>query len=66
VLHDVGVVRSRLAPTGLVSLHGEIWRARTSGEPLEVGEPVRVEAIGEGLVLEVARAEEPEAVSVSA
>jgi hypothetical protein len=31
-----------------------------------VGEPVRVEAIGEGLVLEVARAEEPEAVSVSA
>src|ERR687892_176243 len=58
VLHDVGVVRSRLAPTGLVSLHGEIWRARTSGEPLEVGEPVRVEAIGEGLVLEGARAEE--------
>jgi membrane-bound serine protease (ClpP class) len=66
VLHDVGVVRSRLAPTGLVSLHGEIWRAHTSGEPLEVGEPVRVEAIGEGLVLEVARAEEPEAVSISA
>ncbi|MGH3057962.1 MAG: NfeD family protein [Gaiellaceae bacterium] len=66
VLHDLGVVRSRVAPTGLVSLHGEIWRAHTSGEPLEVGEAVRVEAIGEGLVLEVARAEEPEAVSVSA
>jgi hypothetical protein len=30
-----------------------------------VGEAVRVEAITEGLVLEVARAEEPEAVSVS-
>jgi membrane-bound serine protease (ClpP class) len=66
VLHDVGIVRSRVAPTGLVSLHGEIWRAHTSGEPLEVGEAVRVEAIGDGLVLEVARAEEPAAVSVSA
>jgi membrane-bound serine protease (ClpP class) len=66
LLHDVGVVRARLAPTGQVSLHGEIWRAHTSGDPLEVGERVRVEAIGEGLVLEVARAEEPEAVSVSA
>jgi membrane-bound serine protease (ClpP class) len=65
VLHDVGVVRTRLAPIGLVSLHGEIWRARTSGEPIEVGETVRVEAIGEGLVLQVARAEEPEAVSVT-
>ena len=66
VLHDVGVVRTRLAPSGLVSLHGEIWRAHTRGEPLEVGDAVRVEAIGEGLVLEVARAEESEAVSVSA
>ena len=66
VLHDVGVVRTRLAPSGLVSLHGEIWRAHTRGDPLEVGDAVRVEAIGEGLVLEVARAEESEAVSVSA
>lgn len=63
LLHELGVVRSRVAPTGLVSLHGEIWQAHTSGEPLEVGEPVRVERMGEGLVLEVARAEEPAAVS---
>lgn len=63
LLHELGVVRSRIAPTGLVSLHGEIWQAHTSGEPLEVGEHVRVEKMGEGLVLEVARAEEPAAVS---
>ncbi|HEU4448743.1 MAG TPA: nodulation protein NfeD [Gaiellaceae bacterium] len=61
LLHELGVVRSRVAPDGLVFLHGEIWRAHTGGEPLEAGETVRVEGIGEGLVLEVSRTEEPAA-----
>lgn len=63
LLGEVGIVRTPLAPAGTVSVHGEIWRASTEGGPLDVGEHVRVEAIGEGLVLEVARLEEPAAVS---
>jgi membrane-bound serine protease (ClpP class) len=54
---QVGVVRKTLDPSGLVFVHGELWQARTAGEPLEAGAVVRVEAIDEGLVLEVARAE---------
>jgi len=56
---QVGVVRRALDPDGLVFVHGELWRARTSGEPLRVGEQVRVEGIEDGLVLNVRRAEEP-------
>src|SRR5918995_1496833 len=56
---QVGVVRKALDPNGLVFVHGELWRARTSGEPLAVGEQVRVEGIEDGLILEVRRAEEP-------
>jgi membrane-bound serine protease (ClpP class) len=54
---QVGVVRKALDPTGFVFVHGELWQARTDGEPLEIGTPVQVEGIGEGLVLEVSRAE---------
>jgi membrane-bound serine protease (ClpP class) len=54
---EVGVVRRALDPTGLVFVHGELWQARTAGEPLEVGTPVQVNEIAEGLVLEVSRAE---------
>jgi membrane-bound serine protease (ClpP class) len=60
---ELGVVRSDIAPSGLVNVHGEIWKAHTDGEPLPAGEYVRVEAVGEDLVLEVARAEEPAAVA---
>ena len=60
---ELGVVRSEIAPSGLVNVHGEIWKAHTDGEPLPAGEYVRVEAVGEDLVLEVARAEEPAAVA---
>jgi membrane-bound serine protease (ClpP class) len=43
-------VRSR----GLVALNGELWRAhRADGAPLSPGERVRVEAVGEDLVLTV-------------
>jgi membrane-bound serine protease (ClpP class) len=54
---EMGVVRRALDPAGLVFVHGELWQARTEGEPLEVGAPIRVEGIEDGLVLEVSRVE---------
>jgi membrane-bound serine protease (ClpP class) len=62
---EIGVVRSAVAPTGLVNIHGEIWKAHTDGEPLASGEYVRVQGLGEDLVLDVTRAEEPTAVAAS-
>ena len=62
---EIGVVRSAVAPTGLVNVHGEIWKAHTDGEPLASGEYVRVQGIGEDLVLDVTQAEEPTAVAAS-
>jgi membrane-bound serine protease (ClpP class) len=62
---EIGVVRNAVAPSGLVNVHGEIWKAHTDGEPLAVGEYVRVQGVGEDLVLDVARAEEPAAVAAS-
>jgi membrane-bound serine protease (ClpP class) len=55
---EVGVVRSALQPSGLVFVHGEIWRARSEGEPIPAGEVVRVKGIEDGLVLEVSRADQ--------
>ena len=49
-----GEVIVRCAPRGRVRLRGETWNAH-SGEPLELGEEVRVEAV-DGLTLVVARA----------
>jgi membrane-bound serine protease (ClpP class) len=60
---EVGVVRTALDPAGTVFVHGEIWRAQAAGGPLDVGETVKVVGIDDGLVLEVARTEEPAAVS---
>ncbi|HEY3070885.1 MAG TPA: nodulation protein NfeD [Gaiellaceae bacterium] len=54
---QVGVVRKTLDPAGLVFVHGELWQARSDGEPLAVGIPVLVEGIEDGLVLQVRRAE---------
>jgi membrane-bound serine protease (ClpP class) len=62
---EIGVVRSELAPSGLVNVHGEIWKAHVGGEPIAQGEYVRVESVGEDLVLEVSRAEEPAALATS-
>jgi membrane-bound serine protease (ClpP class) len=62
---EIGVVRSTLDPSGLVNVHGEIWKARTDGDPLAAGEHVRVQRVGEDLVLEVVRVEEPAAVGAS-
>jgi len=57
LMGQVGVVRQALDPEGLVFVHGELWRARTEGDPLSPGTTVQVNGIEDGLVLEVARAE---------
>lgn len=57
LMGQVGVVRQALDPEGLVFVHGELWRARTEGDPLPPGTTVQVNGIEDGLVLEVARAE---------
>ncbi|MGH3010816.1 MAG: NfeD family protein [Gaiellaceae bacterium] len=62
---EIGVVRSAVAPSGFVNIHGEIWKAHAEGEPLASGEYVRVSGVGEDLVLEVTRAEEPAALAAS-
>jgi membrane-bound serine protease (ClpP class) len=48
-----GYVREPLAPTGLVFVNGELWRARVEGEPVEAGDAVRVESVDDELVLHV-------------
>ena len=60
---QVGVVRRALDPAGLVFVHGELWQAQTTGDPIGVGETVCVEGIEDGLVLQVRRAEAPVAVA---
>jgi membrane-bound serine protease (ClpP class) len=63
LIGQIGVAREALAPEGLVFVRGELWRARSDGEPIPPGTPVRVERIGDGLVLEVDRAEQPASVA---
>ena len=53
---QVGVVRQALDPVGLVFVHGELWRARTDGEPILPGRQVRVEGLEDALTLTVAPA----------
>jgi membrane-bound serine protease (ClpP class) len=59
---ELGVVRSALQPSGLVFVHGEIWRAHTDGNSIPAGTTVRVEAVEDGLVLAVRPVEELSAV----
>ncbi|MDJ0984634.1 MAG: NfeD family protein [Desulfobacterales bacterium] len=49
-----GVARERLAPSGYVQVHGELWRAKKMGEgpPIEAGQPVQIVRM-EGLTLYV-------------
>jgi membrane-bound serine protease (ClpP class) len=56
--HQIGVVRQTLDPEGFVFVNGELWRARSSNGPIHAGEPVRVERVDDGLVLEVTHAEQ--------
>ncbi len=57
LIGQLGVVRRALDPAGLVSVHGELWQARTDGEALRPGTTVRVDGIEDGLVLDVSPAE---------
>ncbi len=51
LLGEVGMVKERIDPEGLIFVHGEYWRAK-AGERVEPGEKVKVEGV-EGLVLSV-------------
>jgi membrane-bound serine protease (ClpP class) len=62
LIGEIGVVRRPLQPAGLVAVHGELWQARSSDGSIAAGEQVRVEAIGDDLVLEVASVEDRAAV----
>lgn len=54
-----GVVVRELAPEGMVEIHGELWRARSGGEPARLGEGERVRVLTmEGLLLRVAPTED--------
>ena len=54
----IGVVRRALQPDGLVFVHGELWRAHARDGDIPAGEPVRVERVVDGLVLEVVPVEQ--------
>jgi membrane-bound serine protease (ClpP class) len=56
LIGQVGVVRQALDPEGFVFVHGELWRARTSGGPVSPGEEVRVDGLDDGLTLTVSPA----------
>ena len=49
---SVGEVREPLDPVGQVFLAGALWRARSAGERIELGNRVRVRSV-DGLTLEV-------------
>ncbi len=68
MLGAIGVVRETLDPTGLVFVHGELWRARAEKDaPLPAGSRVRVQGVADGLLLHVAKADEtPAAAPVGA
>ena len=63
---QVGVVRQTLEPIGTVFVHGELWQARASGEPIPAGAPVRVTGLVDGLTLEVEPLEEEEPAPLTA
>jgi membrane-bound serine protease (ClpP class) len=56
LIGQIGVVREPLDPEGLVFVHGELWRARTSGDALTPGQSVRVEGLDDALTLKVSPA----------
>lgn len=45
-----GVARERLAPEGYIKIQGELWKARTTGEPIPRDSAVRVTA-AQGMTL---------------
>ena len=53
LMGEIGLVKERIDPEGLIFVHGEYWHARAS-ERIEPGERVEVEA-ADGLILKVKR-----------
>ncbi|HEY6450778.1 MAG TPA: nodulation protein NfeD [Candidatus Cybelea sp.] len=53
----IGEARSDLAPSGTVFLQGEFWNAKSVGDPIAAGEPVRVVRVT-GLRLDVRKTDE--------
>ena len=53
LMGEIGLVKERIDPEGLIFVHGEYWHARAS-ERIEPGEKVEVEA-ADGLILKVKR-----------
>lgn len=53
LIGQTGLVREPIAPAGLVLVNGELWRARADGGPVRPGETVRIEDVGDDLVLRV-------------
>ncbi len=56
IIGQLGFVRERIAPEGLVLVQGELWRAVAEAAPLEPGVRVRVLAV-DGLTLRVGKAD---------
>jgi membrane-bound serine protease (ClpP class) len=56
---EIGIVRRQLDPEGIVFVHGELWRARSTDGTVGMGEQVRVEGIGDDLRLDVVPARTP-------
>ncbi|MBW2168635.1 MAG: nodulation protein NfeD, partial [Deltaproteobacteria bacterium] len=54
LLGEVGLVKERIDPEGLIFVHGEYWQAKAR-EKLEPGERVEVEGV-DGLILKVKKA----------
>jgi membrane-bound serine protease (ClpP class) len=52
MIGTVGTVREPLNPSGMVFVNGALWKATSTGGPLDVGTPVRVVAVN-GLHLRV-------------
>ena len=53
LIGELGVVRRALDPEGYVFVHGELWRARTEGEPIPAGADVRVDGLDDDLAITV-------------
>ena len=53
LVHEEGIVKTRIAPEGKILIHGELWYARAK-ESIEEGVQVRVVAV-DNLVLTVER-----------
>ena len=54
MIGEMGTARTDLAPSGKVFVHGELWEAE-AGEPIRVGEKVKVIEVLGGLKIRVGK-----------